>query len=208
MLAVFPEDTIAPKLNRFEMAGDLSEAARRELYDRIGHMLQEGYDFEVAGGLLELLVREALHPNARPFEVMSYEVVTRATGQERSQSTASVSVRVQEGVFSATATRNGPVNALHTALRNCLSNLYPAVWQVKLTDYRVHILDPQQGTAARAQIAIEWTDGAAIWCTMGVSDNIIEASWYALVSAIRLELMRLGEQDHSILGLEDNSWAV
>jgi 2-isopropylmalate synthase len=153
-------------------------------------------------------VREALHPNARPFEVMSYEVVTRATGQERSQSTASVSVRVQEGVFSATAARNGPINALHTALRNCLSNLYPAVWQVKLTDYRVHILEPQQGTAARAQIAIEWTDGTNIWCTMGVSDNIIEASWYALVSAIRLELMRLGEQDQSILGLEDNSWAV
>ncbi len=208
MLAVFPEDIIAPKLNRFEMARDLSDAARRELFDRITQMLQDGYDFDAAGGQLELLLREALHPDARPFEVMSYEVITRATGQERSQSTASVSVRVQEGVFAASATRNGPVNALHTALRNCLSNLYPAVWQVKLTDYRVHILEPQKGTAAKAGIVIEWTDGQDTWCTMGVSDNIVEASWHALVSAIRLELMRLGEHDQSVLGLEDNSWAV
>jgi 2-isopropylmalate synthase len=195
-------------VERFEMASALSDAARRELFDRIDHMQRAGYDFEAAGGTLELLIREALYPDARPFEIAGFEVTTRLVAPERTQSTASVSIRIQDAVFAASATRNGPVDALDTSLRKCLSYLYPAVSQVKLTDYRVQILEPQKGTAAKAAIVVEWTDGADRWCTMGVSDNIVEASWVALVGAIRLELMRLGEKDHSILCIEDNSWAV
>lgn len=208
MFAAVAVDTIAPMLDRLEISRGLSDAARRELTDRVTHMQAEGYDFEAAGGLLELLVREALNPDARPFEIAGYEVITRAAGPNRSQSSASVSVRIQEAILVGTATSSGPINALDTALRNCLSNLYPAVMNVTLTDYRVHILEPQKGTAAKAGIIIEWTDGKSRWCTMGVSDNVIEASWLALVSAMRLELMRLGEKDESVYCFEDNSWAV
>jgi 2-isopropylmalate synthase len=206
--AVLSPDTIAPMLDRFEMTRGLSDAARRELFDRIAHMQNDGYDFDAAGGSLELLIREALNPDARPFEIAGFEVTTRMIGPDRTQSTASVSVRIQEAILVGEAVCGGPINALDTALRNCLANLYPAVTQVKLTDYRVQILEPQKGTAARAGIQIEWTDGSSIWCTMGVSDNVVEASWLALVGAMRLELMRIAERDQASVWFEDNSWAV
>jgi 2-isopropylmalate synthase len=113
-------------------------------------MQNDGYDFDAAGGSLELLIREALNPDARPFEIAGFEVTTRMIGPDRTQSTASVSVRIQEAILVGEAVCGGPINALDTALRKCLSNLYPAVMQVKLTDYRVQILEPQKGTAARA----------------------------------------------------------
>ena len=201
-------DAVAAKLEKFEMARGLSDAAQRELYDRIDQMESLGYDFDAADGTLELLVREAAYPNARPFEIAGFEVTTRMTGPDQTQSTASVSVRIQEAIFAATATRNGPVNALDTVLRQCLSHLYPAVSRVELVNYRMNVLEPDKGPAAKAGVIIGWRDGARTWSTMGVSFNIIEASWLALVGGIRLELMRLGEVDADILCVEDNSWAV
>ncbi len=186
----------------------MSGAARRELNDRIGQMQAEGYDFEAAGGALELITREAMHPDARPFEVAGFEVTTRMIGPDQTQSTASVSIRIHQAVFAATATRSGPVNALDTALRQCLSHLYPSISKVRLTDYRVRILEAHKGTGAKAGVIVDWSDGARSWSTMGVSYNLIGASWTALVSGIRLELMRLGEHDEEILCIEDNSWAV
>lgn len=201
-------DAIAPKVERFEMARGLSDSARRELFDRIFQMESEGYDFDAADGTLELLVREAAHPDARPFEITAFEVTTRMTGPDQTQSTAAVSVRIQEGIFAATATRNGPINALDTVLRQCLSHLYPAVARVELTNYRMSVLEQDKGTAAKASVLVDWRDGARTWSTMGVSYNIIESSWLALVGGIRLELMRMGETDADVFCLEDNSWAV
>lgn len=195
-------------LEKFELARGLSESARRELLDRIRHMQWEGYDFGAADGALELLVREAAYPNARPFDISSFEVTTRSNGTEPVQSTASVSVRIQEAIFAATAACGGPINALDTALRQCLSHLYPAVARVELTNYRMQVLEQDKGAAAKASVLIDWRDGEHTWSTMGISYNIIEASWLALVSGIRLELMRLGEADLEILGMIDNSWAV
>jgi 2-isopropylmalate synthase len=208
MFAVTESATAARRVHQLEISRDLSDAARRELYDRIRHMESEGYNFEDAGGALELLVREAVHPNARPFEVAGFEVVTRMIGPEQTSSTASVSIRIQQSIFAATATRNGPVDALDAALRQCLAHLYPAISRVELTDYRMHVLEQDKGTAAKASVLIAWRDGESTWSTMGVSYNIIEASWFALVNGIRLELMRLGEADRNILCIEDNSWAV
>jgi 2-isopropylmalate synthase len=208
MFAVTEFATAARRVRQFEIANDLSDAASRELHDRIRQMEREGYDFNAAGGALELLVREAVHPNARPFEVAGFEVTTRMIGPDQTSSTASVSIRIQEAIFAASATRNGPVDALDTALRQCLSHLYPAISRVELTDYRMHVLEQAKGTAAKASVLIGWRDGECTWSTMGVSYNIIEASWLALVNGIRLELMRLGEADRDILCIEDNSWAV
>ena len=127
---------------------------------------------------------------------------------DQTQSTASVSVRIQDAIFASSSTRDGPVNALDTALRQCLSHLYPAVSRVELTNYRMQVLEQDRGAAAKASVVIEWKDGVRTWSTMGVSYNIIEASWMAMVTGIRLELMRLGEVNRNILFVEDNSWAV
>jgi len=197
------------KLKQHGLAGRLSEDARRELLERIKQMEYEGYELEAAEGSFELLVREALNPGLHFFDVDSYEVATRAGGIGPSQTTATVTLRAQDGVHSATAPGHGPFNALHLCLRKCLSKLYPQIAEVRLTDYKVRVLDSHKGTAAKVRVLIEWSDHKKSWSTVGVSDNVIEASWKALVDAIRLELARLTEQDPSVARIvEDYCWGV
>ncbi len=197
------------KLKQHGLANRLSEDARRELLERIKQMEYEGYELEAAEGTFELLVREALHPGMHFFEVDSYEVSTRTSGAGPSQTTATVTLRAQDGVHSATADGHGPFNALHLCLRKCLSKLYPQIRDVRLTDYKVRVLDSYKGTAAKVRVLIEWSDHRKSWSTVGVSDNVIEASWRALVDAILLELMRLTETDSSIeKAVEDYCWGV
>jgi 2-isopropylmalate synthase len=196
--------SILYKLKQHGLEERLDDAARRELLDRIKQMEFQGYELEAAEGTFELLVREALRPGVQMFEVVSYETTTRA-----SHSTATVTLKVQENILSATASGNGPVNALDLALRQCLATLYPAIQNVRLTDYKVRVLDFKKGTAARVRVLIEWTDHRRSWGTVGVSENVIEASWFALVDALRLELMRISEQDPTIeKAVEDYCWGV
>ena len=201
------------KLKQHGLAGRLSEEARRELLETIKQMEYEGYELEAAEGSFELLVRDALNPGMQFFEVESYEVSTRSGGEGAaaggSLSTATVTLRAQDGVHSATATGHGPFHALHLCLRQGLSKIYPQVANVRLTDYKVRVLDSRKGTAAKVRVLIEWSDQRATWATVGVSDNVIEASWKALVDAIRLELMRLSEKDPSVeRDVEDYCWGV
>jgi 2-isopropylmalate synthase len=197
------------KLKQHGLADRLDEPARRELLERIKQMEYDGYELEAAEGTFELLVREALHPGTHFFDVDSYEVATRAGSNAPTHTTATVTLRAQDGVHSATATGHGPFNALHLCLRKCLSKLYPQIAEVRLTDYKVRVLDSYKGTAAKVRVLIEWSDHRKSWTTVGVSDNVIEASWTALVDAIRLELMRLTEKDSSIeKAVEDYCWGV
>jgi len=196
--------SILYKLKQHGLEERLDDAARRELLDRIKQMEFQGYELEAAEGTFELLVREALRPGQQLFEVVSYEVTTRATG-----STATVTLKAQDGVHSATATGNGPVNALDLCLRQCLATLYPSIADVKLTDYKVRVLDFKKGTAARVRVLVEWSDHRRSWTTVGVSENVVEASWFALVDALRLELMRISEKDPQIdRAVEDYCWGV
>jgi 2-isopropylmalate synthase len=197
------------KLKQHGLADRLSEDSRRELLERIKQMEFEGYELEAAEGTFELLVREALHPGSQFFAVDSYEVSTRTAGAGPSRTTATVTLQAQDGVHSATADGHGPFNALHLCLRKCLGKLYPQIADVRLTDYKVRVLDSHQGTAAKVRVLIEWSDHRKSWTTAGVSDNVIEASWKALVDAIRLELMRLTEKDNQLeRAVEDYCWGV
>src|ERR1700680_3553912 len=114
------------------------------------------------------------------------------------RSTATVNLTAQDTVHSATANGHGPVHALDVCLRKCLSALYPQIGDVTLTDYKVRVLDSKKGTAAKVRVLVEWTDHRKSWSTVGVSEDVIEASWLALVSALQLELMRLLESDSSM----------
>ncbi len=196
--------SILYKLKQHGLEDRLDDAARRHLLDRIKQMEFQGYELEAAEGTFELLVREALRPGLNLFEVVSYEVITKATN-----STANVTLKAQDNVLTASASGNGPVNALDVALRQCLSTLYPAIASVQLTDYKVRVLDNKKGTAARVRVLIEWSDHKRSWATVGVSENVIEASWFALVDAMRLELMRLHEDDPNVQkAVEDYCWGV
>jgi 2-isopropylmalate synthase len=184
---------ISYKLDEHGLAGRLNDGARRALLDRIKQLEFEGYELEAAEGTFELLVREALHPDLHFFDVEGYEVTMHAAAGEALRATATVRLRTERGTHTATATGHGPFNALHECLRSSLSARYPQISDVRLTDYKVRVLDSYKGTAARVRVLIEWSDHERSWSTVGVSDNVIEASWRALLDAIRLELMRLSE---------------
>jgi 2-isopropylmalate synthase len=197
------------KLKQHGLGERLDEEARRGLLERIKQLEHEGYELEAAEGTFELLVREALRPGLHFFDVVSYEVATRMTTTDDTQTTATIMLKIQDAVHSATATGHGPMNALDVCLRQCLSSLYPSIARVRLTDYKVRVLDTKKGTAAKVRVLVEWSDHRKSWATVGVSDNIIEASWRALLDAIRLELMRLTERDETIEKVvEDYCWGV
>ena len=173
-------------------------------------MEYEGYELEAAEGTFELLVREALHPGMQFFDVDSYEVShpRRRPGQLAHH-------RDRQRCAPRTACTPPPPPATVRSTRctcACASvsrKLYPQITDVRLTDYKVRVLDSRKGTAAKVRVLIEWSDHRKSWSTVGVSDNVIEASWKALVDAIRLELMRLTEQDSSIeKAVEDYCWGV
>jgi 2-isopropylmalate synthase len=197
------------KLKQHGLEDRLDAGARRQLLDRIKLMEYQGYELEASEGTFELLVREALHPNFNLFEVAAFDVTTRMIGPDDTLTTATVALKIQEAVHTASATGNGPVHALDLCLRQCLAAVYPSVLDVRLTDYKVRVLEPKKGSAAKVRVLVEWSDHKRSWATVGVSDNVIEASWRALLDAIRLELMRLVEKDEAIeKALEDYCWGV
>ena len=200
------------KLKQHGLADRLDEDARRELLERIKQMEYEGYELEAAEGTFELLVREALNPG----HAFLRRGQLRSLHARRRRAAASAQHLGHRHAASAgwrahppPPPVNGPFHALHLCLRECLAKLYPQIAKVRLTDYKVRVLDSRKGTAANVRVLIEWSDHRRSWSTVGVSDNVIEASWKALVDAIRLELMRLTEQDTSIeRAVEDYCWGV
>ncbi len=176
------------QLQQQGFADRLTDQARRDLLERVKEMEFQGYDLEAADGTFELFVRQSMHPDVNFFEVRDYYAAIKS-----GHATAAVTVATDEGIQTATAEGNGPMNALDVALRKCLSARYPQLAEVRLTDYKVRVLDSKKGTAAKVRVLVEWSDHHKSWSTVGVSDDVIEASWNALVDALRLELMRLME---------------
>ena len=159
-----------------------------ELVDTLKRMEHEGYHFEVADASLELLMRRATGWEQPWFEVESFRVITdddnpsSTTGDATTEATIKVHVGGQRMI--ATAEGNGPVNALDTALRTALGDRYPALASVHLTDYKVRVLDTAKGTGAITRVLVDSTNGDRSWTTIGVSENIIEASWQALFDSL------------------------
>jgi 2-isopropylmalate synthase len=189
---------IVYKLRQYGLGNGMDDNACRELLERVKQMEFEGCDLEAADGTFELLLRRALRPGLNFFDVENYQITIAASGPAPLHTTATVTLRVQDDVHTATASGHGPLHALHRCLRNCLAKLYPEIKEVHLTDYKVRLLDARRGTAARVRVLIEWSERHGKWATVGVSDNVVEASWKALVDAINLELMRLAEHNGSV----------
>jgi 2-isopropylmalate synthase len=186
---------VSYKLDQLGVGGNLNDGARRNLLERIKQMEHDGYDFETAEGTFELLVREASQPETHLFEVISYDVTTRMPSSESGTTVTNARVRLKVGEeeVNTSETGHGPMNALDLCLRNALSPVYPEVKDVHLTDYKVRVLGGKGGTESKVRVLVEWTDHQRSWATVGISDNVIDASWHALVDALRLELMRLKE---------------
>jgi 2-isopropylmalate synthase len=161
----------------------------KAILTRIKILEHEGFEFEAAEGSLALLIRKILRHEEPPFKIEGYHVSIR---QDRAHSVCQASIKVQvDGVIEHTiAEGDGPVNALDQALRAALIKFYPQLKKVQLSDYKVRILDSTTGTGARTRVLIESTNGKDEWGTVGVHDNIIEASLQALVDSIEFALMK------------------
>jgi 2-isopropylmalate synthase len=179
-----------------ELGLDLDGEALGRVLDELKQLEHEGYHFEVADGSLELLLRRAAGLEATFFEVESYRVITdHVPGRPVSTDTtteATVKGHVNGTRFIATAEGNGPVNALDAALRQAIVEHYPVLQGIHLTDYRVRVLDTGKGTGAVTRVLVDTSDGERTWTTIGVSENIIEASWQALHDSIVFALVRGG----------------
>jgi 2-isopropylmalate synthase len=175
----------------FDVTGATPEL--RDMLARIKDLEHRGYEFEAADGSLALLIQRALTHTERPFAVEAYHVSMRRDG-EASACEATVKVRVGTELAHTVADGDGPVNALDAALRAALVEFYRDIEEVRLTDYKVRIIDSGLGTAAVTRVLIESSDGAGEWGTVGVSDNIIEASLQALVDSLEYALVRLARR--------------
>jgi 2-isopropylmalate synthase len=173
-----------------ELGIELDSEAMSSVLDSLKRLEHAGYHFEVADGSLELLLRGATGWEQRYFELESYRVISEHSGTRSTEAT--VKVHVGDDRVVATAEGNGPVNAIDGALRSALAGRYPALDDIHLVDYRVRVLDSAKGTGSVTRVLIDSTDGDRTWTTIGVSENIIEASWQALSDSIVYGLVRAG----------------
>ena len=171
----------------FKLGSDTPEL--RQILGRIKELEHEGYEFEAAEGSLALLIRKILKHRNPLFSIEGYHVSMRHDSAA-SVCEASVKVKVDGKSEHRIAEGDGPVNALDQALRNALVKFYPQLKKVQLADYKVRILDSTAGTGARTRVLIESTNGKESWGTVGVHDNIIEASLQALMDSLEYALMK------------------
>ena len=162
-----------------------------KVLDQIKHLENEGYEFEAADASFELLVRKSLDQYKPFFELVEYHVSIRKNADLKLDvSEATLKLKVNGEKVYVVAEGDGPVNALDAALRSALVRFYPKLEQMKLVDYKVRIIDSHSGTAAKTRVFIESSDGDSTWATVGVSFDIIEASWLALRDSVDYLLSR------------------
>jgi len=162
----------------------------RNLVQRIKKLEFEGYQFDGAEASFELLLREELGEFTPFFDVIQSSVHVRFGSDQEAWTEAVMRVQVDGESEHTAANGVGPVNALDVALRKALIRFYPELATVKLVDYKVRVLDEKQGTSAKVRVLVETSDGHNTWSTVGVSENIIEASWHALRDSINYKLFK------------------
>lgn len=177
-----------------ELGIDLHADAIASVLEDLKRLEHEGYHFEVADGSLELLLRRATGWQADYFAVESFEVSTQhrgdaGDGHGSTSTSATITVMIKGESTTASASGNGPVNALDAALRKAIGGQYPSLSGVHLTDYRVRVLDTGRGTGAVTRVLVDSSSAERSWTTIGVSENIIEASWQALYDSIVFGLL-------------------
>lgn len=167
------------------------------IIDKLKQLEYEGYQFEGAESSFELMIRRALGKTLNFFEVKDFRVLCEEHWQNDYNATAMLKVKVDGIEETVAAEGDGPVNALDKALRKALEIFYPELKKMRLVDYKVRVLDSTLATAAKVRVHIESTDGQRVWGTVGVSTNIIEASWDALVDSIEYFLYLNAEKEES-----------
>ena len=151
-----------------------------------------GYQYEAAEASFVLLVEKILGKYKNSFDLISYKIISEQPAIEGKVASAIVKIRVNGATKIAAADGEGPVHAMDLALRSALADFYPAIARMSLVDFKVRVLDSDKATAAKVRVLITSAGSADSWTTVGVSDDVIEASWIALTDSIDYALMRRG----------------
>lgn len=186
--------TILKKAEEMELdlgkSGDKSKKILKLLQD----LENRGYHFESAEASLELVIKRVLKKFKDFFDLDSFRVIVENKKGGKMTSEATIKLKVGRELEHTASLGDGPVNALDSALRKALRKFYPNISQMHLTDYKVRVLDEKEATAARVRVLIQSQDKSDSWWTMGVSENIIEASWQALVDSVEYKLLKDSEK--------------
>jgi 2-isopropylmalate synthase len=179
---------IVAKTTKYQLQHDTELMAR--ILDRVQDLENEGYQFEAAEASFDLLVRKVAGLHQSKFERIHYRVNVETADVGTPVTEATVKLVVKDTVEHVVGEGDGPVNALDTALRKALVPTYPRLCEMQLVDYKVRVINSAEGTAARVRVVIESRDAEEVWSTVGVSENVIEASWLALVDSIEYKLCK------------------
>lgn len=182
------------KLRAEELGYAFADSDAKSALEAIKNLEQKGYSFEAADGSLAVMFEKQLGTYEPVFTLESFRVIAEKREDGRVMTEATVKVRIKDERLLATAEGNGPVNALDKALRKAIGEKYPHLDDITLTDYKVRVLDEHKGTDAVTRVLIESSNAQQSWGTVGVSENIIEASWEALVDSLDFGLKTYHEK--------------
>jgi 2-isopropylmalate synthase len=179
------------KANELGLHLDENSAAAQRVVDEIKELEHYGYYYEDAEGSFELLVKKQTGEMKKLFELERFKIsIHKDSDDKEARSEAMIKIRVGDETEITAAEGNGPVNAMDKALRKALERFYPQLREIQLTDYKVRVLDSQNATAAKVRVLIETKNGHSSWNTVGVSSDVVEASWKALVDSVTYHLLK------------------
>jgi len=182
---------VLAKLEKQKLTQDKTFA--RNILRTVKKLENEGYQFEAAEGSFDILIKKALGTYKPSFELIKYHVGVERNTAGQIVTEATVKLRVDGVTEHVVSEGDGPVNALDGALRKSLRGFYPNISDMRLTDYKVRVVNAKAATAARVRVIIESRDADSVWGTVGVSENIIEASWKALLDSVEYKLLKDAE---------------
>lgn len=178
------------KAREFDIDVNQYDAETRNVIKQIKELENEGFQFEGAEASLELFLRRAFGLYKDYFQLKNLKVILEKHEEGQTIAEAMLKLAIDDEVVHTAAEGDGPVNAMDNSLRKALAGVFPEVEDMHLTDYKVRVLDGSDGTAAKVRVLVESSDPSGKWSTVGVSENIIEASWQAIVDSINYLLMK------------------
>ncbi|MBU1367160.1 MAG: citramalate synthase [Candidatus Omnitrophica bacterium] len=192
------KSTLVAKAKELKFDLDKRSSQAKKLYNLLQKLEKDGYQFEAAEGSFKLLLEKEFKRYKKFFDLLGFRVIIEKREDNKLISEATIRLKINNKLEHTASQGDGPVNALDNALRKALRNFYPTLSEMYLTDFKVRVLDEKSGTAAKVRVLIQSQDEKENWSTIGVSENIIEASWQALVDSVEYKLLKDLKKSESV----------
>ncbi len=187
------KSSILKKAEEMDLDLEKKAAKTKKILKALQKMEYKGYHFEAAGASLELFMKKSVKKIKKFFELQDFRVIVEKRKGRKITSEATIKLSVKGKLEHTASLGDGPVDALDRALRKSLEGFYPSLNEMHLTDFKVRVLDEKAGTAAKVRVLIQSQDKTRSWWTIGVSENVIEASWQALIDSVEYKLLKDSE---------------